>query len=150
MIHNINISIVDHKIYIVGVSITELYCGQRFISCGYILWMYRLWITYVVGVEYMLWIYIVGVNCSIHILWITYVVDDMNRCVPTIYKSVTHNIYILWVYVVEYFEFYRCQVNIDRVCMDQVQLHPYQVCMYQVCMFQVHDYQIYIDQVCMN
>ena len=73
MIHNINISIVDHKIYIVGVSITELYCGQRFISCEYILWMYRLWITYVVaGCR----IYVVDIYCGCQ-LFHSYIVDNI-------------------------------------------------------------------------
>ena len=80
-----SVCIVNNNLYIVGVSITCIYCGQRVLYCGYMLWMYQLWITSIVGNEYMLWIYIVGNNYSFHILWMTYVVDNVPR-------GVAHNI----------------------------------------------------------
>ena len=75
--------IVDNMLYIV-----DIYCGC--LRCG---------LHYLVGTKCMLWIYIVGNNCSFHILWVTYVVDDIVDEVPTIYSGCCpQHVYVVDIY----------------------------------------------------
>ena len=103
------IYVVDTIVYVVQVSILCMVLWTTFLYCGYMLWMYVLRVHIHCGRR----LYVVDICCGQHLL-VLYVVDDY-----MLWMTCTHNIYVcrpqhilvlymLWVYVVDCFDFYRC------------------------------------------
>ena len=90
-------SVVDNRFYVVGVC-GGLYCCGGHTCCGYHL--------YVVGIccgQHLSIVYVVGVD----MLWVT--------CIHNIYQCSPPHMwvpYMLWVYVVDCNEFYRCILHL--------------------------------------